>query len=252
MPDPVVGNYGDQHVRVYDRLYGARFTPDAAVAALVAAAGPDGRLLEMGMGTGRLAVPLAERGLQVDGIEASTAMITQFRDQRDNPPGIVVFHADLADFDLPRKDYAVAVCAVSTMFKLPGPVDQASCLASVSRHLRPGGRLFVEAFRPDPTRFDDSGNRIEERDDVEGRHIVRSHHDPHEHSIHIVHELEGESGWDSYEVVLHYLTPEELDDLASAAGLDRVGRWHDWTGAPATSGRSDPVSVYAPAGEADL
>ena len=103
MPDPVVGNYGDQHVRVYDRLYGARFTPDAAVAALVAAAGPDGRLLEMGMGTGRLAVPLAERGLQVDGIEASTAMITQFRDQRDNPLRIVAFHADLADFDWPRK-----------------------------------------------------------------------------------------------------------------------------------------------------
>ena len=131
MPDPVVGNYGDQHVRVYDRLYGARFTPDAAVAALVAAAGPDGRLLEMGIGTGRLAVPLAERGLRVDGIEASTALITQFRDQRDNP-GIAVFHADLADFDLPRKDYAVAVCAVSTLFMLPGPVDQASCLASVS------------------------------------------------------------------------------------------------------------------------
>lgn len=141
---------------MYDRIYGARFVPDAAVAALGAAAG-DGPVLELGLGTGRLAVPLTEQGVPVDGIEASSAMVAQLRAQ---PGGaaVGVFQVDLDGFELPRHDYAVAVCAVSTLFMLPSAAAQARCVAAAGRHLRAGGTLFVEAFRPDPSRFDAAGH----------------------------------------------------------------------------------------------
>lgn len=235
------GAYGDQHAAVYDRIYGARFAPDAAVDALEAAAG-DGAVLEMGVGTGRLAIPLAARGVVVDGIEASAAMIERLRAQ----PGcerVSVHQVDLADFDLPRTDYAVAVCAVSTLFMLTHEAQRAA-LCTVTRHLRAGGRLFIEAFRPDPPRFDDDGHRVETRKAAPGSHVVRSVHDPIARSIRIEHELSDDSGTQTYEVTLYYATTEELDAMATQTGLRLVGRWHDWTGVPAGPDSSDPISVY--------
>lgn len=74
-------SYGDRHAPVYDRIYGARFATPAAIDALASAAG-GGRVLELGVGTGRLAIPLAERGVPVDGIEGSAAMIAELKAQR--------------------------------------------------------------------------------------------------------------------------------------------------------------------------
>jgi SAM-dependent methyltransferase len=242
--DPAAHVYGDAHAGVYDRIYGRRFAPDAAVAALVAAAGPGGRLLELGLGTGRLAVPLLARGVHVDGIEASSAMIERLRGQAGGEQ-IGVFQVDLAGFDLPERSYDVAVCAVSTLFMLPGRAAQQRCLAAAARHLRLGGRLFIEAFRPDPTRFDGHGRRVEVRSDTgDGDHIVRSRHDPDRRCIHITHELADAGGSSSYAVTLHYLEPAEIDQLAAAAGLELAARWHDWTGAAVTKRSHDPISVY--------
>lgn len=117
----------------------------------LAAAAAGGAVLELGLGTGRLAIPPARAGIGVDGIEASDAMIRRLRAQ---PGGgrIGVMQADLAAFDLPRHDYRVAVCAVSTLFMLDHDAQQ-TCLTAVTRHLRPGGRLFIDAFVPDPARL---------------------------------------------------------------------------------------------------
>jgi len=236
--------YGDTHAGVYDRIYGARFAPDLAVAALAAAAGPGGRLLELGLGTGRLAIPLVGLGVRVDGIEASTAMIDRFI-ARSAGLQVGVFQMDLTDFDLPCVDYDVAVCAVSTLFMLPGRAAQQSCIASAARHLRPGGRLFVEAFRPDPDRYDVDGWRVEARPDPGGDgHVVKSLHDPNRRCIHITHALSDASGTHAYRVTLHYATPDELDEMALLAGLTLTARWHDWAGTPASESSTDPISVY--------
>src|SRR5260370_1330836 len=109
--------YGDRHAPVYDQIYGARFAPQAAVSTL-AAAGRDGGVLELGAGTGRLAIPLAACGIRVDGIEASQAMIGQLR-SRPGSSVVGIIIADLAGFDLRYQDYTAAVCAVSTLFILP-------------------------------------------------------------------------------------------------------------------------------------
>ena len=138
MSDAQPSGYGDQHAPVYDRIYRRQHTPDAAVAALAAAAGPDGAVLEMGVGTGRLAIPLAAMGISVDGIEGSPAMIEQLRSR---PGGGLVraFHADLADFDLPRRDYTVAVCAVSTLSCSPPPTSSNAAWPARPGICSPGG-----------------------------------------------------------------------------------------------------------------
>ena len=240
---PGAAEYGERHAAVYDRIYGARFAPRAAVDALARAA-DGGRVLELGLGTGRLALPLVARGVPVDGIEGSPAMIDQLR-ARPGGDAVGVYLADLAGFELPFRDYAVAVCAVSTLFMLPGPAAQLGCLRAAGRHLRPGGQLFVEAFVPDPSRFDAGGDRTEQRATSDGTgHEVRSHHDRAAGAIHVTHVLTGAEGPRAYEVTLHYATPVQLDAMAAAAGLSLRARWDDWTGAPAASSSRDPVSVY--------
>jgi SAM-dependent methyltransferase len=238
--------YGDRHAPVYDRIYGTRFAPETAVDVL-AVAGRDGGVLELGAGTGRLAIPLAARGIAVDGIEASPAMIAQLRG-RPGGDAVGVMTADLAGFDLPRKDYGAAVCAVSTLFMLPHAA-QRSCIAAAARHLRPGGTLFIEAFRFDPQRFDARGQRIEHRHAGDRPHTVRSRHDPGRRSITITHVLGGQDGTaGDYRVTLHYSSLAELDAMARAAGLALSARWHDWTGTPLRPDSTDPVSAYRRAG----
>jgi SAM-dependent methyltransferase len=234
--------YGDRHAPVYDRIYGSRFAPEAAVGTL-AAAGRDGGVLELGAGTGRLAIPLAARGIRVDGIEASPAMIGQLR-SRPGGDAVGVVVADLAGFDLPYRDYAAAVCAVSTLFILPHPAQQ-SCIRAAARHLRPGGMLFIEAFRFDPGRFGAHGQRTEYRPAETGTHTVHSRHDPARKAITITHVLGDENGGaGEYEVTLHYSSLNQLDAMAEAAGLTLASRWHDWAGTPLRPDSTDPVSVY--------
>jgi SAM-dependent methyltransferase len=234
--------YGERHADVYDRIYGARFPPEEAVGALAEAAGA-GRVLELGAGTGRLAIPLIDRGIGVDGIEESPAMVAKLR-ARAGGHRVGVAQVDLADFDLARHDYMVAVCAVSTLFMLSHEA-QPSCVRAAARHLRPGGRLFIEAFQPDPSRFDRGGYRVEQRPENESiQHLVRSRHDIAGRKIHITHELVDESYGESYTVDLCYATVEELDVMAAAAGLHLISRWHDWTAAPARPESPDPISIY--------
>ena len=243
MPKEHASDYGNAHASVYDRIYGDRFVPESAVTALATAAGPGGRLLELGIGTGRLAIPLNNLGIRVEGIEASTAMIERLRSQVGGEL-IPVHQVDLANFELPNKGFDVAVCAVSTLFMLPGRSSQQSCMAATARHLRERGLMFIEAFRPDPSRFDGDGNRVESRSDPYGTHVVRSHHDSVRRTIHITHELSEGPDVASFHVTLHYASCDELDQMAALAGLSLRDRWHDWSGRPAGEDSSDQVSIY--------
>ena len=242
MSDRDPAAYGELHAGVYDRIYGTRFDPAAAVAALAAAAA-GGRVLELGVGTGRLAIPLAASGVAVDGIEASPAMIDRLQASAGGDR-VGVVQGDLADFTLVRNDYQVAVCAVSTLFMLDHDA-QHGCLKAVARHLRPGGSLFVEAFRLDPGRFDADGRRQEQRATAGGvHHSTTSRHDPATCRIHITHTLTTRGVGADYPVTLHYVSPEELDVMAGSVGLTPAGRWHDWAGTPARAESRDPISRY--------
>src|SRR4051812_36640151 len=143
--------YGERVAGFYDGWYAAK-SPTAAVAFLADLA-DGGPVLELGIGTGRIALALRERGVDVHGIDASPAMVAQLRDK---PGGDVIDVAigDFAAVDAPGGPYAVVYVAFNTFFALLTQAEQVRCFANVARVLRPGGRFVTELFVPDVSRFD--------------------------------------------------------------------------------------------------
>jgi SAM-dependent methyltransferase len=151
--------YGDRIADVYDELPTHPRDADAAAAFLADLAGP-GPALELAIGTGRLALPLAERGVAVSGIDASEAMVAKLRAK----PGGDRIPVAIGDFaDVPVDGRFALICVVyTTFFALPDRDAQRRCFERVADHLAAGGRFVVEAFVPDPSRFE-RGQHVEVR-----------------------------------------------------------------------------------------
>lgn len=235
--------YGNTHAHVYDRIYPS-FPTAAAVARITElAAEVPGPVLDLGIGTGRLARPLRAAGVDVHGIDASPAMIAELR-SRPGGADIPVHQADIADFDIDHR-YSVIVCAVSTLFMLADSDHQTACLNNARRHLADGGVIVIEAFVPDPRRYDQDGERVELRcfDDT-GFHLVVSTHRSDTQSITINHVLGHGDRVERHRVELHYATPQQLDAMADTAGLALVQRAGSWDRHPYGPGTTDHVSIY--------
>ncbi len=226
---------------VYDQIYAAAFRTADAVEFLAAAAGP-GLLLDLGVGTGRLAIPLAGAGVAVHGLDASRAMLTELR-SRPGGDNVTLFEADMAAFALADR-YEVIVSAVSTLFMLPDQEHQIRCLRCAREHLRPDGLLVVEAFVPDPTRFDHNQRSQVRRLDDDEAHIVFSRHEPLLQRIHNEHILVDQNGMHRHCVVLRYASPAELDAMARVAGLTLQDRFGGWKHEPYDEATTDHVSCY--------
>ncbi len=142
--------YGETIADIYDDWYEASFDVDGAVALLADLANV-GPALELGAGTGRIALPLSARGVSVEGIDSSPAM-SQKLAEKPGGGDIRVAIGDFSDFDLGR-DFSLVYVVFNTLFGLQDQESQVRCFASASRHLRPGGEFVVEAFVPDLRRF---------------------------------------------------------------------------------------------------
>ncbi|HDL50154.1 MAG TPA: class I SAM-dependent methyltransferase, partial [Actinobacteria bacterium] len=142
--------YGDRIAGVYDDLY-EQLDPGDAVALLsdLAGAGP---VLELGVGTGRIALPLRARGVEVHGVDASTAMVARLR-EKPGGADIPVVIGDFADVPV-EGSFSLIYAAFNTFFALLTQDDQVRCFSRVANRLLPGGRFLIEAFIPDLTRFD--------------------------------------------------------------------------------------------------
>jgi SAM-dependent methyltransferase len=246
--------YGDRFADVYDDWYQDVSDVEATVDHVVAVAAPrGGRVLELGAGSGRLAVPLARRGLDVWAVDASAAMIERLRAK----PGAAVVHtlvddmATLASPELPAAPgpdgggFAVVLCAFNTLFNLPDTASQRQCLARVAELLAADGRLVIEAFVPP----DDGGAAGSA---VEARHIGLdevvlsvSRTDPAARTVVGQHVQITEAGIRLRPWVLHYASPAGLDDLAASVDLRRLERHAGWRGEPFTSASPTHVSTYA-------
>lgn len=242
--------YGDAFADVYDEWYGGLEGLDDAVDAIAHLAG-GGRLLELGVGSGRLAVPLAARGLDVWGLDASPAMLARLAVS----PGGDRVHAvtgDMADpappleaaGGRPGDGFAVVALAFNTFFLLATVEAQRRCLAAAADLLAPSGCLVLEAYVPaDPPA--DAQTVLEPRA-VELDRVVFtvSTHRPDEQVVHGQHVELRETGIRLRPWVLRYLTPDQLDELAGEVGLRRRERWGSWARAPFLD--TDPlhVSVY--------
>ena len=154
------GAYGRAVADVYDDLYSTVPETDEAVEMLAELAGDDGAVLEMGIGTGRLALPLARRGVAVAGIEGSQEMVDELRTKpggEDMPVAV----GNFADAEV-EGAFSVVVLALHTIFGLPSAEDQIRCFENAARHLEPGGVFVVEARVMDAADFRD-GQAIEPR-----------------------------------------------------------------------------------------
>jgi SAM-dependent methyltransferase len=236
------GSYGDAFADVYDEWYHDVSDVEATVACLERLAA-GGRVLELGIGTGRLALPLAERGVPVSGVDASEAMVAALR-KKPGGEALEVLVADMAEH-LPAGPFSVVFAAFNTLFNLPSEAAQIRCLALAADRLGPDGCVVVEVFVPEQELPAERG-RVEVRHASAERVVVSvSRVEPEERRVGGQFVEVGADGsvrlrpW-----VVCYATPAELDAMASAAGLALAERWTDWRQTP--FGRDSPqhVSVY--------
>jgi SAM-dependent methyltransferase len=237
--------YGDEWAAVYDRIpMRSQAETDEAVEALARLAN-GGRVLEFGIGTGRLALPLAARGLEVHGIDASEAMVVQLRAK----PGGDAIPVVIGDFVDTRADgrFDLVVLAFNTLFNLPTQTAQCRCFANAAHHLTGTGAFVVEAFVPDMGRFDD--DQTVRALDVTDVHVALeiTRHDPVVQQVHSARVMiDDAAGIQILTVKIRYAWPSEIDLMARLAGLELTERWGGWSGQPFTRESTSHVSVYRP------
>jgi SAM-dependent methyltransferase len=241
--------YGEVFADVYDDWYAEVTDGDACTAFLDELAGEaEGMVVELGVGTGRLAHPFAARGRAVLGVDVSAVMLDRLV---ANAPGggdggVTPVLADMAALPL-RGPFPLAFVSFSTFFNLVSVEAQAACLAEVARVLAPDGRFVVEAFVP----RDDLDER---RDWVSVRTVERdrlvlhaSRVDLDAQTVSAQHVEITEAGIRLRPLFIRYLFPDQLDALAAAAGLVLDARHGGWRREPFDDGCGVHVSVYRPA-----
>jgi SAM-dependent methyltransferase len=241
MQDYGSATYGDHIADVYDQWGGAPDDTDEAVAFLAGRAGA-GPVLELGVGTGRIALPLAARGLRVHGIDASQRMVERLRAKPDGA-GIPVTIGDFADVDVPGS-FALVLVVFNTFFALLSQDDQVRCFQRVAARLVPGGAFVLEAFVPDLGRYQRAQHVATRSISVDEVHLETSMLDRVEQRIRSQHVVLGEHGIRFYPVQLRYAWPAELDLMARLAGLDLAERWSGWRGERFTAQSARHISVY--------
>jgi SAM-dependent methyltransferase len=237
--------YGELNADVYDE-WRTDLDPTEAVACLadLAAKGPAGPVLELAVGTGRVTIPLAERGIDLRGIEISEAMVARMR-AKPGGDRIPVTIGDMADVD-PGTDerYAMVFVVYTTFFFLMTQEDQVRCFANAADRLLPGGRFVLECFVPDMGRYQPTNQSVHtHRVDRDSVRLVAVRHDPVDQRFDGQHVLMTNEGIRLAPVSMRYAWPSELDLMARMAGLVRRHRWGGWRREPYT-GTGNHVTVY--------
>ncbi|MFM7127516.1 MAG: class I SAM-dependent DNA methyltransferase [Actinomycetota bacterium] len=236
--------YGDAFADVYDDWYATVSDIDATVATLRHLGG-QGRYLELGVGTGRLALALAGTGARVTGIDASRAMLDRLAEKNDaSGPHLDVVHGDMVD-DQPPGPFEVVFIAYNTLFSLRSRRRQQALFDMVATRLAPGGSFVVEAAVPDPQR--PAGGTVGVRSLSADRVVLSVDvHDPTERTVDGQFiEFTESDGIRLRPWSIRYCSPAEMDDMARAAGLELRHRWSDMQRSPFDETSSDHVSVYS-------
>ena len=235
-------HFGEEIAAHYDDPSDERFQPEAidpAVELLAELAG-DGAALELGIGTGRIALPLAERGVEVHGIDLSTAMVARMRAK----PGGAEIPVTIGDFATARAagTYSLAYLVFNTIQNLTSQDEQVACFENAAAHLDPGGQFVIEVGVPSLRRLP-PGETVRafaltpthlgfDEFDVARQGLVSHHHEL----------IDGE--WRSQSIPFRYVWPAELDLMARLAGMTLAERWGGWRREPFTSDSTSHVSVW--------
>jgi SAM-dependent methyltransferase len=236
------GFFGERVAATYDERSADMFDPAVVtpVVDLLAGLAGRGRALEFGIGTGRIALPLAERGLTVAGIDSSEAMVARLRDK----PGGGDLEVAVGDFASTRVggEFALVYLIFNTISNLVTQDAQVACFENAAAHLGRGGRFVIETTVPALQSLPVGQTIIPFRADPEG--ISFDVYDVVTQRFSSQHFVFADGRVEAYPVEFRYAWPAELDLMARLAGLRLQDRWAGWRREPFTSLSRAHVSVY--------
>jgi SAM-dependent methyltransferase len=232
--------YGERIADVYDEWYTPVDT-ETEVALLAELAG-GGRALELGIGTGRVAVPLAASGIEVHGIDASPAMVERMR-AKPGGETIPVTIGDMAEVGVDGA-FALVFVVFNTFFQLFSQEAQVRCFANVAAHLHPGGRFLVHAFVPDTSRVEAGEHLSVKEATVDRVRLDASVYDAPAQRLDTTQVRITEQGIRLVHAKLRFAWPPELDLMARLAGLTLEQRWATFDKQSFTPTSVFHVSVY--------
>ena len=231
--------YGERVAGVYDDWY-TEHSPQM-IDTLAELAG-QGRALELGIGTGRIALPLSAKGVDVHGIDAAESMIARLRSK---PGGerITITPGNFAEVAVEGK-FALVYIVFNTFFALSSQDEQVQCFRNVAAHLEPGGCFVIEAFVPDLNRF--TGGQVNWATKVTADEVQLDvgQHDAATQRVVSQKVVITDGNVRLYPVQIRYCWPSELDLMAQLAGLRLRERWSSWKREPFTSESGQHISIY--------
>jgi SAM-dependent methyltransferase len=242
MDDPD-GYFGEPVARTYDDSTGTEFQPEvvAGTADLLAelAGGPGARALEFAIGTGRVAVPLAERGVTVHGIDMSRAMLDRLR-AKNAEIGVTV--GDIAQTRA-GSGFDLVYLVFNTVMNLTTQDAQVECFRNAAAHLRPGGRFLIEVMLPELRKLPAGQTLVPftvtptrwgfDRYDVATQEMSSNYVTLH-----------ADGRGEFWSVPFRYAWPAEMDLMARIAGLRPEHRWDSWARTPFTSESSKIIATW--------
>ncbi len=236
------GYFGERVAARYDETSAEMFDPavvEPVVDFLVELAG-SGRALELGIGTGRIALPLARRGVPVHGIDLSKAMVERLRAK----PGAEEISVTIGDFATTKVDgpFSVAYLVFNTIMNLTTQDAQVACFCNVAAHLEPGGCFVIEVGVPDL-------QRLPPGETFQAFHVSETRWGIDEYDVATQgltsHHFEVVDGrLERSSIPFRYAWPAELDLMAELAGMRLRERWSGWKREPFTSDSRRHVSVW--------
>ncbi len=235
--------YGERIADIYDEWYHAY---DEAAVDTLGELARGGRALELGIGTGRIALPLQQKGIPVHGIDASPAMLARLRAKPDGAD-LPVTIGNFVDVAV-EGQFTLIYVLFNTFYALLTQEEQIRCFENVAGHLSPDGVFVIEAFVPDLTRF--SGRQATRTVSINNEEVRldATLHDPIAQQLTSQHIVLTEQGVRLYPAKLRYAWPSELDLMARLAGLRLRERWGSWTRAAFAADSGKHISVYGSAG----
>ena len=241
--EPVPENYFDDRIaKSYDAKWAYLAEPavvDPAVSFLAELAGT-GAALELGVGTGRLALPLSRRGVVVHGIELSPAMVAQLRAK----PGADAIGVTIGDFATTRVEgtFTLAYLVRNTIANLTTQDQQVACFGNVAAHLEPGGCFVIEVYIPELQRLP-PGETIHAFA-VTPTHLGFEEYDVATQIAYSHHYWMVDGQLETFSAPFRYVWPSELDLMARLAGMTLRERWSSWGREPFISDSRSHVSVW--------
>jgi SAM-dependent methyltransferase len=234
--------FGEPVAERYDERYD-HLTDPAVVNPMVdflADLARDGTALELGIGTGRIALPLAHRGVRVHGIDLSEAMVARLRAKR-GAEQIVVTIGDFATTTV-EATFSVAYLVANTIMNLTTQDEQVACFRNVAAHLEPGGCFVIEVLVPGLRRL--PPGETFQLFDVSPTHVGFDEYDVARQGLVSHHYWIADGKVELFSPPFRYVWPSELDLMAQLAGMTLRERWSGWNREPFTSDSAKHVSVW--------